>query len=87
MPVRPQRTDPAAPVSNAGKPGAGAAAPGHLPSADCVIKGNISSSGRIYHLPGSAAYDKTNIDESRGERWFCTEAEARAAGWRPTRGQ
>jgi micrococcal nuclease len=49
----------------------------------CVIKGNISSDGeKIYHLPGCAYYDKTRIDEARGERWFCSEAEAVAAGWR-----
>jgi len=48
----------------------------------CAIKGNISSSGRIYHVPGSRSYAKTNIDESSGERWFCTEEEARVAGWR-----
>jgi endonuclease YncB( thermonuclease family) len=55
------------------------------PRDGCVIKGNISSSGRIYHLPGSRGYAKTRINEARGERWFCTEAEARAAGWRPPR--
>lgn len=49
----------------------------------CVIKGNISSSKvKIYHLPGCASYDKTSIDESTGEHWFCTEAEAVQAGWR-----
>ena len=48
----------------------------------CQIKGNISGSGKIYHLPGSDSYDRTKIDESKGERWFCTEEEARAAGWR-----
>jgi endonuclease YncB( thermonuclease family) len=52
---------------------------------ECLIKGNISGSGRIYHLPGSASYDRTQIDESAGERWFCTEAEAEAAGWRAAR--
>ena len=51
-------------------------------SGPCLIKGNIGSSGRIYHLPGGAYYDRTRISESRGEKWFCTEAEARAAGWR-----
>jgi hypothetical protein len=50
---------------------------------NCLVKGNISSSGRIYHLPGSESYADTQINESKGERWFCTEAEARAAGWRP----
>ena len=53
------------------------------PSGTCRIKGNISGSGKIYHLPGSSLYDKTRIDESKGERWFCTEEEARATGWRP----
>ncbi len=48
----------------------------------CEIKGNISANGKIYHLPGSADYDRTRIDESTGERWFCTVAEAEAAGWR-----
>ncbi len=47
----------------------------------CVIKGNISTE-KIYHLPGCDSYDKTVIDESAGERWFCTEEEAMAAGWR-----
>lgn len=49
----------------------------------CMIKGNINSKGdRIYHCPLWRDYDKTDIDESKGERWFCTEEEARAAGWR-----
>ena len=51
-----------------------------------VIKGNISSSGeKIYHVPGQQYYDATVIDESKGERWFCTEAEAVAAGWRKSK--
>lgn len=50
---------------------------------DCAIKGNISASDeRIYHMPGCGSYDKTVIDETAQERWFCTEEEARAAGWR-----
>ena len=52
---------------------------------DCLIKGNISASGHIYHLPGQRDYDRTGIDTARGERWFCTEEQARAAGWRPAR--
>ena len=56
------------------------AAPG-----DCTIKGNISDSGQIYHTPRNRDYERTRIDTSRGERWFCSEAEARAAGWRPAR--
>jgi endonuclease YncB( thermonuclease family) len=49
---------------------------------DCAIKGNISTSGHIYHLPGQRDYANTVINERQGERWFCSEAEARAAGWR-----
>lgn len=49
----------------------------------CRIKGNVSESGeRIYHVPGGAFYGRTHVNAARGERWFCTESEARAAGWR-----
>ncbi len=52
----------------------------------CRIKGNIGRKGaRIYHAPGDRYYESTRISPSRGERWFCTEAEARAAGWRRSR--
>lgn len=59
-------------------------APGGESSRNCRIKGNISidSGERIYHVPGGLWYDKTVISELYGERWFCSEAEARAAGWR-----
>ncbi len=55
------------------------------PLAGCAIKGNISAAGQIYHLPGQTGYRRTRINEARGERWFCSEAEARAAGWRRAR--
>jgi hypothetical protein len=50
----------------------------------CRIKGNISinSGRRIYHMPGQEDYSRTRIRAEYGERWFCTEAEAMAAGWR-----
>ncbi|GFO81222.1 MAG: nuclease [Methyloceanibacter sp.] len=49
----------------------------------CVIKGNINRSGdHIYHMPFHQHYGRTKIDESKGERWFCTEDEALSAGWR-----
>ena len=55
-------------------------------SGRCTIKGNVGKSGtRIYHVPGGRFYDRTRINASKGERWFCTEAEARAAGWRRSR--
>jgi len=56
------------------------------PDPRCAIKGNISASGsRIYHMPGSRAYPAVRIDVQKGERWFCTEREAMAAGWRSVR--
>jgi endonuclease YncB( thermonuclease family) len=59
------------------------AAPQPLLSGTCDIKGNISNQGeRIYHVPGQRYYGKTRIDRSKGERMFCSEAEARQAGWR-----
>ncbi len=52
---------------------------------DCVIKGNISSKGaRIYHVPGGRWYDQTKINKAKGERFFCSEDEAQASGWRPS---
>jgi len=70
--------DPAAFRANQRAP----AAPASPSPEGCVIKGNISNSGRIYHLPGQEHYGVTRISPSRGERWFCSEAEARSAGWR-----
>ena len=49
----------------------------------CQIKGNISSRGeRIYHVPEGQFYERTKISPTKGERFFCSEAEAEAAGWR-----
>lgn len=60
-----------------------AEAAGNEAPAGCAIKGNVSRHGHIYHLPWSPWYGKVRIDPARGERWFCSEAEAIAAGWRP----
>ena len=50
---------------------------------NCKIKGNIGRGGeRIYHVPIGRSYGRTKINESKGERWFCSEKEAREAGWR-----
>ncbi|WP_179887168.1 hypothetical protein [Bacillus sp. AFS088145] len=51
---------------------------------DCDIKGNISynTGEKIYHLPEDQFYDVTEIDESNGEAWFCSEEEAEAEGFR-----
>lgn len=55
-----------------------------LVNPSCQIKGNISfgSGAKIYHMPGMEDYDSTVINEAAGERWFCSESEAIAAGWK-----
>ena len=55
-----------------------------FPKSGCDIKRNVSvkKGERIYHLPGQRWYDETVISPGKGERWFCTEEEAEANGWR-----
>lgn len=48
----------------------------------CRIKGNIGTSGRIFHTPGQRDYTHTKINPAKGEAWFCTAAEAKTAGFR-----
>lgn len=49
----------------------------------CDIKANISDTGeKIYHTFASGSYTRTIITADKGERWFCNEVEAKAAGWR-----
>jgi hypothetical protein len=51
---------------------------------EILVKGNINRKGdRIYHLPGGQNYNDINM-EKPGTRWFCSEHDAKAAGWRPS---
>ncbi|WP_217594030.1 phospholipase D family protein [Cohnella sp. GbtcB17] len=46
------------------------------------IKGNINAKGdKLYHVPGGKSYERT-----KPEQWFCSEAEAEAAGFRKAAG-
>ena len=52
---------------------------------NCNIKGNVSHRNKdqkIYHCPNWKDYAKTDVNESEGDRWFCSESEALAAGFR-----
>jgi len=71
-------------VSSSPMPAARAASSVSSVSGSCNIKGNISVSAKekIFHVHGCGSYNATVIDASAGERMFCTEAEAVAAGWR-----
>lgn len=49
----------------------------------CNIKGNIdkSTDTHIYYVPGCAQYSFAVVEEDIGEQWFCSESEAREAGY------
>lgn len=49
----------------------------------CNIKGNIddNSDRRNYYFPGCAQYDFTIVEKDMGESWFCSEKEAKDAGY------
>jgi hypothetical protein len=55
-----------------------------VPKPGCNIKGNISiaTTKKLYHLPGMKDYLITKISPEKGEKWFCTESEAIANGWK-----
>lgn len=48
----------------------------------CPIKGQVASGAKVYVLPWSPEYSKVRVRTTRGERWFCSEQDARAAGWK-----
>lgn len=52
------------------------------PKPSCTIKGNIrEDGGKVYLTPGCNNYTNTIIEKSRGEDWFCTEKQAKSAGF------
>ena len=62
---------------------------GHCPSGcegrvfGCDIKGNLSPTGeKIYHVSSTLWYERVIVNPARGERYFCTEAEAQQNGYR-----
>lgn len=48
----------------------------------CPIKGQVSGNEKSYVLPWHPDYSGVRIRTSKGERWFCSESEAQAAGWK-----
>jgi endonuclease YncB( thermonuclease family) len=49
----------------------------------CNIKGNMRSGykDRFYRYPGCGQYETTLVQLHLGDRWFCSEKEAKAAGF------
>lgn len=48
----------------------------------CPIKGFVRASSRIYAMPWSSEYASAKVRQIKGERWFCSEDDARAAGFK-----
>jgi len=48
----------------------------------CPIKGRVIRRKRLYALPWDRGYARVKIRPRRGEKWFCTEQDARAAGFK-----
>jgi endonuclease YncB( thermonuclease family) len=48
----------------------------------CPIKGDVTRSVRVYVMPWSPDYARVRVQTARGDRWFCSEQEALAAGFK-----
>jgi endonuclease YncB( thermonuclease family) len=48
----------------------------------CPIKGTIAGSTKVFIVPWANDYRKASVRLAKGERWFCSEADAVAAGWK-----
>ena len=48
----------------------------------CPIKAHLTQAGKIYVLPWASDYARVTIRATRGDRWFCSEQDATAAGFR-----
>ena len=48
----------------------------------CPIKGFVRASDRLYTMPWSQDYVGAKVRAVKGGRWFCSEDEARAAGFK-----
>lgn len=50
---------------------------------DCNVKGTIDADGnRFYLVPTDRSFAQATVDQSKGEQLFCSDEQARQAGWR-----
>ena len=47
----------------------------------CTIKGNVRRGVKTYLFPDCRSYQLTIIEKYKGDRWFCSEREAKQAGF------
>lgn len=58
---------------------------GQVPaSEDCTIKGNTRAGEKYYYVPSCRQYSQVLVDRAYGDAWFCSETEAREAGFVPS---
>jgi endonuclease YncB( thermonuclease family) len=50
----------------------------------CPIKGQMVGDAKRYVMPWQQDYARARVRIQKGERWFCSEQEAKAAGWKVT---
>lgn len=50
-------------------------------SGDCTIKGNTRAGEKYYYVPSCSQYSQVLIDRAYGDAWFCSEVEAKKAGF------
>lgn len=50
-------------------------------SEDCTIKGNTRAGEEYYYLPSCSQYEQVLVDRAFGDSWFCSEQEAKKAGF------
>jgi endonuclease YncB( thermonuclease family) len=48
----------------------------------CPIKAHVTQGGKVYVLPWASDYARVTIRATRGDRWFCSEQDAAAAGFK-----
>jgi endonuclease YncB( thermonuclease family) len=48
----------------------------------CPIKGQMVGDAKRYVMPWQPDYARAKVRSQKGERWFCSEREAQAAGWK-----
>jgi endonuclease YncB( thermonuclease family) len=48
----------------------------------CPIKGQMVGDAKRYVMPWQQDYARARVRTQKGERWFCSEQEAKAAGWK-----
>ncbi|MDP1722584.1 MAG: thermonuclease family protein [Candidatus Gottesmanbacteria bacterium] len=70
-------------IAKAGKLGIWSdACRGQMPvSEDCTIKGNTRAGEKYYYVPTCGQYSQVLVDRAYGDAWFCSEEEAKKAGF------